>query len=196
MARKIGTTIEGTINHVELREARHAMSFTEEYVCLQANIDRRTLYNYEMGVGRTNFKTLEEIAKVYDMQAEDFLTPVSMVMLGRIEAALYKYTEDMDLGNNHIAALGWFDRLAPLVQVRHDREMAAHEEEVLRLQVELEKTRKETAALELKNREVRGQLFPSGVDEDGRNGKETDVESVQESEIVSIREFESPEGEE
>ena len=195
---KPGTIMEGTINHIELREARLVSGFTSEYVCLQAGITKTLLVHYENGIGRVNFHVLESIAKVYDMQAEDFLTPSSMIMLARIERALYKYTETLDLENNHIAALGWFDRLSPLVQIRHDREMAQHEEEVLRLQLELEKQKKETAAMELKASEARtrGELPSPGIHEDGGDGKGTELEPVQKSELIPIQQSEPREGEE
>ena len=196
MAARVGTSVDGTINHIELRQARQALGFTEEYVCLRSGITRNTLSRYELGIGKPTFHILENIAKVYDMQAEDFLTPASMVMLARVERALYDYTENLEFGNNHIAALGWFDRLTPLVQIRHEREMATHEEEVLRLQVELEKTRKETAALELQASETRRELLPSGVVESRGDGEGTELEQFQEPEIVSVRQPEPPEGEE
>lgn len=191
-----GTSIQGTINHIELREARLAMGYTTDYVCLKAGIGRHALIQYEYGIGKANFHTLEKIAQVYDMHAEDFLTPPSMIMLSRVERALYKYTETLDLEGNHIAALGWFDRLSPLVQIRHDREMAQHEEETLRLQIELEKQKKEAAALELQLNETREQLLPSGIHEDGRDGEGTEVESLQESSAVPVQQSEPRQGEE
>ena len=181
------TYIEGTINHVELRLARELLGFTISYVSQRADVRTDLLRQYELGAGRPDFSTLEKIANVYDMKAEDFLTPASMVMLSRIEGALYRYTQKLDFAKNHAAALGWFDRLAGLINIRHEREAMQHEEEMLKLQIKLEEAKRDGEEGNLKaiesdvdQRETQEHILSEGISEDRDPEGGQEVGTIQE----------------